>query len=162
MQTFRLGSFKGGLSTGLVVPGFEGGAWFHCRKNVDQTRVITALGDDRLDTLLLPKVVAPDELDDQTVLLGEYLGVSADLFSKRLGEQGVVKEANAIDSQVPRHGLCMADISERAGNHHPVEAGQGAMNLGCMPIYKRIHGGIIAQSMSLYQEDGAESLFGSG
>ena len=140
MQTFCLSGLQESLATGLVVPGLERGTGFHRREDVDQAGVITALGDDRLDSLLLPEVVAPDELDDQPALLGEFLGVSTDLLSEGLGEQRVVEEANAIDPQVSRHGLGMADISECARDHHSVKAGQGTTNLGFMPIYESLHG----------------------
>ena len=162
MQTFRLGGFQDGLATGLVVPGLERGALFHGREDVDQTGMVTAPGDDRLDALLLTEVVAPDELDDQPVLLGEFLGMGTYLLSERLGKLWVIEEANAPHSQVSRHGLCMADVGECTSNHHTVKAGQGATNLGCMPIYKSLHAVIIAQFTPTHQEDGDEPLFGSG
>ena len=162
MQTLGFGGSKGGLATGLVMPGLERGTGFHCREDVDQTGVITALGDDRLDALLLPEAVAPDELDVQPVLSGEFLGVSTDLLPELLGEQWIVEEANTNNSQVPRHGLGVADIGERTCDHHPVKARQGATNLGCMSVYERLHRVIITQSTFHCQENGGESLFGSG
>ena len=159
MQTFRLAGLQDGPATGLVVPGLERGTGFHRREDVDQARVITALGDDRLDSLLLPEVVAPDELDDQPALLGEFLGVSTDLLSEGLGEQWVVEEGNATDSQVSRHGLGMADISECARDRHPVKAGQGATNLRCMPVYKCLHGGYYRSIHALSPRDGDFILY---
>jgi len=141
MQTFRLSGLEGGLSGGLVVPGPERGAGFHRREDVNQTGVVTTLGDDRLDALFLPEVVSPDELDLQSALAGELPGACADLLPKTLGEQWVIKEANSPYPQMPGHRLCMANVGERANNYYPVETGQGAANYGCMPIYKCSHGG---------------------
>jgi len=163
MQAFRLGGLESGLSSGLVVPGPERGSGFHRREDVDQTGVITTPGDDCLDALFLPKVVAPDELDLQSVLAGKLLSACADLLSEPLGEQRVIEEANSPHPQVPRHGFCMADVGERANNHHPVEAGQGATNFGCMPTYKCFHGGYYHSTRALLPvESNQENLFGSG
>ena len=141
MQTFRLGGLEGGLSGGLVVPGLERGAWFHRREDVDQTGVTTTLGDDYLDALLFSEVVTADELDLQSVLAGELLSACPDLLPEPLCEQWIIKETDSPHPQIPRHGLCMADVGERANNYYPVETGQDATNFGCMSIYKCFHGG---------------------
>lgn len=141
MQTFRLGGLEGCLASGLVMPGPERGAGFHRREYVDQARVITMPGDDCFDALFLTEVVAPDELDLQTVLTSKLPSACADLLPKLLGEQRIIEEANSSHPQMPRHSLRMADVGERTNNYHPVKARQSTTNFGCMPFYKCFHGG---------------------
>jgi len=163
MQTFRLGGLEESLSSGLVMPGLERGAGFHCREDVDQTGVITTLGDDCLDALLLPEVVALDELNLQSTLAGELLSACAYLLTEWLGKQRVIEEANAPDPQMPRHRLRMADVGKRASNHHPVKTGQSTTNFGCMSIYKCLHRGYYCSIHAFLPVEGdEEDLFGSG
>jgi len=128
MQAFRLGGLEISLAGSLIMPRFKGGAGLHCREDMNHTGVIAPLVNNRLDAFFLPEIVAPDEFDVQSILTSKLLGVCTDLLTELPGKQRIIKEANPLDPQMTRHGLCMADIWQRTSNYYPVEAGQGAKN----------------------------------
>ena len=76
MQALAGGGFQTGMVGMLVVPGLERGARLHGRKDMNQTGMVTALGEDALDTLFFSKgLVVADKLDFQACLTSQLLGV---------------------------------------------------------------------------------------
>ena len=76
MQALPGGRLEEGSMGGLVVPRLIRRARLHGREDVDQTRMVTALGEDLLDPRLLAECLElADELDLQARLSGEPLGV---------------------------------------------------------------------------------------
>ncbi len=140
MQALGLGGLEEGLPAPLVVPGLVGGAGFHRREDVDQAGVLAPGGEELLDPLLLPEILgAPHELDREAGLLGEPLGLDPNLVPERLGPAGVVEEPDLLGAQVRRHGPCVAEIGERAREHHPVEAGEHRTDLVGVSFNESVH-----------------------
>ena len=112
---------------GFVVPGPIRRARLHGREDVDQTRVVSAFGEDLFDPrLLAERLELADELDLQPRLGGEPLGVLPQLLAQRLGPTRIIEQADLVVTEIPAHRLGMTDIGQRAGDDDPVEARQDA------------------------------------
>ena len=61
--------------------------------------------------------------------MGESLRLCPDLVAERLSPPGVIEETDVPGPQVAGHSLRVAEIGERPGEHHPVEAGEDSTNL---------------------------------
>ncbi len=85
MQALGLGGLEESLPAPLIVPRLEGRARFHRREDMDQPGVVAPLGEELLDSILLPEVLPADELDLQPLLTGQALGVAAELVPERPG-----------------------------------------------------------------------------
>lgn len=81
MKAFGISRFQIRLMALLVVPGLVRRARFHGRKDMDQAGVCSALFNDLFNALIFPKVLATDEFDLQTILLGKPIGITADLLT---------------------------------------------------------------------------------
>jgi len=102
----------------------------------------------RLDPLLFAKrLVMADELDFQTSLSGQPLGMGPKLLSQRFCPAGVVKQTHPPDTQIPGHGLGMGDLRKRASDHDAVKATQHRGDLLLMAFDKGIHGDNSSQSL---------------
>ena len=78
MEAFARGGFQRGVAGLLVMPGAIGGTGLHGREDMDQAGMITALGEDGLDTVFFAKgLVATDELGCQTRVGSQLLGMVA-------------------------------------------------------------------------------------
>ena len=64
----------------------------------------------------------------------------ADLIPERLGELGVIEDADLVVEQVARGRLGVADVGERPGDDHPIQAGQDTGDLLGMPFDEVNHG----------------------
>jgi hypothetical protein len=96
VKALAIGDPQRGPAGAFVVPGLEGRATLHGREDMHQPRMIAALLDDLLDASLLAKVVElADELDLETSLLGDFLGVVPQLVSELVDEGGVLEELDA-------------------------------------------------------------------
>ena len=74
--------FEQGFAADLLVPGAIGGTALHGREDVHQTGMITALGKDRLNSILLAKrLELADKLDLEPSLRGQSLGVRTDFIA---------------------------------------------------------------------------------
>jgi hypothetical protein len=132
----------------LVVPGLEGRARFHGREDVHQARLIPPLGDEGLDAFLLPELVdARDELDRQPVRVCHLLGMGPEFVAVGFRPARVVEQAGPVARQVPGHGVGMADVGQRTGDHHAVKAGQGAADLVDVLFDERRHATIITRRL---------------
>ena len=96
---------------------------------MDQPGVAAPMCKDLLDLVLLADVVVAEELDGQPVIRGELLGVATDPVPERLGELGVIEDADRVVEQVACGGVGMADVGEGPRDDHPVQAGQDTGDL---------------------------------
>ncbi len=71
----------------LVEPRLIGGAGFHGREDVNESRVRTAPSQDFLNSTLLPRSRLSHKLDFDTRLLGESFGILPDLSTVGLGHR---------------------------------------------------------------------------
>ena len=118
-----------GLAGRLVVPGLVGRAGLHGREDMDQSGMTSALFQNLLNPVFLADVAVTEELDAQAVVRGEFLGVAADLIAERLGELGVVEDADLVIEEVACSSLGMADIGESPRDDNPIQARQDARDL---------------------------------
>jgi hypothetical protein len=90
---------------------------------VHQAGVIASLAHDGLNAIFLAEgVEATNELNSETVIGGEALGVGSNLLAERLGElPGVVENADALAMQVEGHPLSMTPTGNGPGNHDTVK-----------------------------------------
>ena len=76
MQALAGSGFQACLVGALVVPGLERGAGFHGREYVNQTGMVTPLGEDGLDPLFFAEgLVVADKLDFQACPMSQLLGM---------------------------------------------------------------------------------------
>jgi len=119
----------------LVVPGPVRRAGLHRREDVDQARVVTATIEHLLDEALLADLGGRHELDLDAVLVGEPLGVLADLVAQRLGVPGVVEDADLVSAQPAGHAVGVAEVGEDPLDDDAIEAGDHASDLVLVPLY---------------------------
>ena len=93
-----------------------------------------------MDKGFLADVALPEELDRQTVLLGDPLGVFTDLVAERFGEVGIVEDPHLLPTEKTRRRLPMADIGKRSRDDDAIEAGEDTDNLVGMAISECGHG----------------------
>jgi hypothetical protein len=86
MDTLGFGASKRGLPCLLVMPGFERRTGLQGREDMDQPRMLTALGENLLDPFFFTKILFPDELNLQTLLLGQALCPETDFIPQGLGK----------------------------------------------------------------------------
>ncbi len=124
----------------LIVPGSVRRTGFHGREDMHQSGVIASLSDNRLDALLLAKgLIAPDEFDVQTGLLGERLGMLAQLIAQRFGPVGIVKQTHLTGAEITCHRLGISDLRQGSGDDHAVKAREYASDLIVMAFDKWVH-----------------------
>jgi hypothetical protein len=146
MQAFAAVKLEKGFVRVLVMPGRKTGAGFHGRKDVDQTGMVSSLGQDLLNPLFLSKVLFADEIDGKAVLGREGFGVLSDLFPQGLCPAGVIKDPNPVAEQISRHALRIADTGDCSGQNDAVKAGNDTLNLVVMPFHKVLHARLLIQN----------------
>jgi hypothetical protein len=146
MQAFPVVKLEKGFVGVLVMPGRKAGAGFHGRKDVDQTGMVSSLGQNLLNPLFLSKVLFADEIDRKTVLGRKGFGVLSDLFPQGLCPAGVVKDPDPVTDQISRHALRIADTRNGSGQNDTVKAGNDALNLIVMPFHKVLHARLLIQN----------------
>lgn len=126
----------------LVMPRSIGGTGFHGREDMDQTGVISPLGDERLDPVLFTKrLVAADGLDLITRLRGELFGMAAQFIPQRLRPARVVEQSNVVITEVARHGASITNIGKGPGDDDTIETGEHARDFIPVALDEWIHDG---------------------
>src|SRR3990172_9060025 len=148
VEALGLPPFQEGLPRLLVVPGAKRRTGFHGREDVHQPRPIATLLQDGLDPFLLAEVFLGDVVDGQLVLGGQTLSVGADLIPQRLGELGVVEEADSADPQRFGHRLGVGDVDHAARDDDAVETGQSADDLVGVGFSERSHVGTLMPTVA--------------
>jgi hypothetical protein len=140
VQTLAGDRLEKGLTTRLIVPGAIGGTGFHGREDMHQSGVIAALGEDRLDSILLTeRLELADELDLKPGICRQSLGVGAHVITQGLGPAGVVEQTDVAIAQVAGHRSGVADVRKGAGDHNPVETGQHTADFVLVLLDKGVH-----------------------
>jgi len=103
VQAFAVVGLQEGLARLLVVPRLIGRARFHGREDVHHPRSLATHGQHLLHPVLFAEVPLANELDFQTVLDCQSLGVLPQLVAKRLNETGIVEEAHFALVKVGGH-----------------------------------------------------------
>ena len=105
IQALARGRFEQGVARGLLEPGPVGGAGLQGGEAVDQAGVVSTRGEDCLDPVLLAKrLVAADQLDGNAGLARQMFGVCPQRLVQGLRALGVVKQADTLVAERPRHG----------------------------------------------------------
>jgi hypothetical protein len=84
-------------------------------------------------------VAASQVLDAHSSLFGQSLGILANLVPQRFGPASEVKDADAVEPQIPAHPIGVTDARQGATDHHPVQAGQFTSDFGGMPLSEKFH-----------------------
>lgn len=100
MEALGLSSLQVRAVRLLVVPGPERHAGLHGREDVNESRMVSTLGQDLLDPVLLSEVLPTDELNLEPFPSGDLLGVGADLIAKGLCPSGEVEEPDVVGREV--------------------------------------------------------------
>jgi hypothetical protein len=140
MDAFGLGAPKKRLTRLFIMPGFERGTGLHGGEDMDQSRMISALGDDPLDPFFLTEILFPDKLDLQSILLGQLLGPQTDFVPQGFDKLGIIENPNALGSQIATHGVGIANIGKRSGDHDPVKTRENSTDFAGISFYQHGHG----------------------
>jgi hypothetical protein len=124
----------------FIMPGFKRGTRLHGRKDMDQSGMIPALGDDLLDPLFLTEILLPDKLDLQSILLGQLLRPHTDFVPQGFDKLGIIENANALGSQMTTHGIGITDIGKCSGDDDPIKAREDSSNFTGVSFCQRTHG----------------------
>jgi hypothetical protein len=128
VDTFGFCTSEKGFARLLVMPGLERRTGLHGREDMYQSRMISTLDDDLLETLFLPKIFFSDKFDLQTILLGQLLCMETDFVPQGLGKSGIIENANALGPQMATHGIGIADIGECPGDDNPIKTRKDSSN----------------------------------
>lgn len=140
VDTFGFRTSEKGPAGLLIVPGFKRGAGLQGREDVDQPRMLSALGDDLLYLFFLTEVLFPNELDLQPILLGQTLSMKTDFVPQGFGKLGVIENTDAFGSQMATHGVAVANLGNGSRDHHAVEAGKDTSDLAGVFFCQQGHG----------------------
>jgi len=140
MNTLGFGASKRGLPCLLVMPGLERRTGLQGREDMDQPRMFSSLGENLLDPFFFTKILFPDELNLQTILLGQTLCLETDFIPQGLGKSRIVKEPNPLGPQMATHGLAVANLRNRSCNDHTIKARKYPSNLTGIFFGQQSHG----------------------
>src|ERR1051325_5665633 len=97
--------------------------------------MISALGEDLLDAILLPKGLhLSDVLDCHTLFGCDLLGMSADRVPKGLNELRVVEQSNPSTVERRGHRFRMTDTRNRALDDYAIEARKHASDVSLVTL----------------------------
>src|SRR6266571_2477527 len=99
MQTFAAVGFEKGLVRALIVPGLVRSAGLHGRQHMHQAGLRAALLNDFGDALFFTRLGLADELDLDTLLARQPLGIGAQAIALWFSKTRVVEDANAALDQ---------------------------------------------------------------
>jgi len=143
MDALGLRAPKKRLAGLFIMPGFKGRTGLHGREDMDEARMVPPLGDDLLDLFFLTKILLPDKLDLQSILLGQLLGPQADFIPQGFDILGIIENSNTLGSQMAGHGLGIANIRQCSRNHDPVKTRENPSNFVGISFYQHGHGSIL-------------------
>ncbi|MEK7275895.1 MAG: hypothetical protein AAB427_00970 [Chloroflexota bacterium] len=129
VQTLAVGKLQHVFPSRLVVPGKVGPASFHRRKDMHQARRIAARLQNRLHPVFFAKRPLANELDFELMRLSHRLGLQSDFFAEGHGKFGVIKEPNALRSQIASHPGRITKRMKIATDENPIIAMENAINL---------------------------------
>jgi len=139
VDAFGLRASEKGLARLLVMPGLERRTGLQGGEDMDQSRMISTLGDDLLQTFFLPEILLSDKLDFQTILPGQILRMETDFVPQGFDKLGIIENANAFGPQMAAHGIGIADIGKRSGDDYPIKTRKDASNFTGISFCQRNH-----------------------
>jgi hypothetical protein len=140
MEAFRFGPSKKRFARIFVMPRPKRGTGLQGRENMDQPRMIPALGHDLFNPFFLPKILFPNIFDLQTMLLGQPLGMKTDFIPQGLRKTSVIKKPNSFGSQMATHRLGVTNIRECTRDQNTIKTGKNSSNLTGVSLGQHIHG----------------------
>ena len=123
----------------FVVPGFIGGAQFHCRKYMHKPRMRTSLFYDAVDLVFFTEILFANKIDFQVVVAGDFFGICTDIFPQRICPFCEVKYTNVFCSEKGTHPLGIADTGYGSGKYDSVKAGDDSFDFSIVPLDKVLH-----------------------
>jgi len=139
VDAFGLRASEKGLARLLVMPGLERRTGLQGGEDMDQSRMISTLGDDLLQTFFLPEILLSDKFDFQTILPGQILRMETDFVPQGFDKLGIIENANAFGPQMAPHGIGIADIGKRSGDDYPIKTRKDASNFTGISFCQRNH-----------------------
>ncbi len=140
VQAFGGNRPKISFSRLLVIPRFVRATRLHGRKDMNQARLVAALGYNFFYPLFFAEVLLADEINLQAVFICQTFGIRPDFLAQRLGPFGVIENADAVLIKIAGHSRRIANAGNRAGKNNSVKARQVAANLGGMTVCEKFHG----------------------
>jgi hypothetical protein len=102
--------------------------------------MMSSLFEDLLDPVFLADVMVAEELDGQSRVRRQFLGMAAELIAERFGELGVIEDADVVIEEIASGGLGVADVWERPGDDDSIQARQDTRDLLGMSFDEVEHG----------------------
>jgi hypothetical protein len=140
VDAFGLRAPKKRLARLFIMPGFKRGTGLHGGEDMDQPRMIPALGDDLFHPFFLTEILLPDKLDLQSILPGQLLRPQTDFVSQGFDKLGIIENPNALGSQIATHGIGIADIGKGSSDYDSVKTRQNSTDFAGISFYQHDHG----------------------
>ena len=140
VDAFGLRAPKKRLARLFIMPGFKRGTGLHGREDMDQSRMIPALGDDLLETFFFTEILLSDEFDLHPIVPGQLLRPQTDFVPHGFDELGIIENTNALGSQMATHGIGITDIGKCSGDDDPIKAREDSSNFTGISFCQCYHG----------------------
>jgi hypothetical protein len=129
MKTLAVLIFQIALFRLFVMPRPISGTGFQRRKNVHQARMRATRFQNVLDPFFLIQAAFADVLDFNVIGLGNRFGMLTNLIAQGLYKLGEIKDADVFAFQIGRHPFGIAQLMQRAPEHHAIKTVQDTMDL---------------------------------
>jgi len=140
VDAFGLRAPKKRFARLFIVPGFKRGTGLHGREDMDQSRMIPALGDDLLKTFFFTEVLLSDEFNLHPMVPAQLLRPQTDFVPHGFDKLGIIENTNALSSQMATHSIGITDIGKCPGDDHPIKARENPSNLTGISFCQGHHG----------------------
>jgi len=140
VDTFGLRAPKKRLARLFVMPGFKRGTGLHGGEDMDQSRMIPTLGDDLLETFFLTEILLSDKFDLYPILPAQRLRLQTDFVPQGFHKLGIIKNTNALRSQMATHSIGITDIGKCSGDDDPIKARENSSNFVGISFCQCHHG----------------------
>ena len=119
------------------MPGFVRGAILHRGKHMDQSGMFpTGFENLRNPIFLAKRVKLADELDLDSMVGGEGLGMIVNLIPQRHSPVGKIENHDSFGVQVVCGGFCITDVWKRTIEDHPVKTRNNAYDILSVSVEK--------------------------
>src|ERR1035437_2784827 len=106
-----------------------------------QTRLIAALLQNLLNTVLFAKILLANKLYLDTIRFSQRFCILSNAFTQRFGKFGIIEDAYPLLIQIPCHSLGVTEWLQTPGDHHAIIATQDSIQFFAVPFRKQfVHG----------------------